>query len=348
MPGTVIASYLNAGAIPDPNYSDNQLMISDSFFYADFWYRDEFTAPAVAAGKHVWLKFDGVNWKADVFLNGQQLGRIEGGFMRGRFDATKLLRPGQTNAIAVRVVKNATPGSVKEKTFENPDKNGGALGADNPTFHATIGWDWIPTIRGRDNGIWNRVYLTESGPVTIENPFVDSTLPLPDTSRADLNVEVTLRNNDQTPVSGTLRGRFGDVTFDSPVSLDAGASKTVKLTPATNPSLRLNNPKLWWPTGYGEPNLYNVELRFETDGGVSDSKSFESGIRQFTYSRGWRRVENVDQRTPFHPEGRELGIWRVDAAVPGAGVRRRGGLSPGHELQHDPQLGGPDRRGRVL
>ena len=99
VPGTTLTSYLNAGAIPDPNYGDNQLMISDSFFYADFWYRNEFTAPPGAPGfRRVWLNFDGINWKAEVFLNGHKLGRIEGGFMRGRFDVTDILRPGQKNA----------------------------------------------------------------------------------------------------------------------------------------------------------------------------------------------------------------------------------------------------------
>ncbi len=83
VPATVLTSYYNAGALPDPNYGDNQLAISDSFFYADFWYRDEFPIPALAPGKHIWLNFDGINWKADVFLNGQKLGRIEArGFMR--------------------------------------------------------------------------------------------------------------------------------------------------------------------------------------------------------------------------------------------------------------------------
>ncbi|MGA3042280.1 MAG: discoidin domain-containing protein, partial [Bryobacteraceae bacterium] len=140
VPGTALTSFYNAGAVPDPNYGDNQLAISDSFFYADFWYRNEFAIPPVAPGKHVWLNFDGINWKANIFFNGEKLGRIEGGFMRGRFDITSLIHAGQKNALAVLVEKNATPGSVKEKTFDNPDKNGGALGADNPTYHASIGW----------------------------------------------------------------------------------------------------------------------------------------------------------------------------------------------------------------
>jgi hypothetical protein len=285
VPGTVLVSYLNAGALPDPNFGDNLLMISDSFFWADFYYRNEFIAPPASQNQRAWLNFDGINWKADIFLNGEELGRIEGGFMRGRFDVTGRLRSGQKNALVVRIEKNATPGSLKEKTFESAGANGGALGADNPTYHASIGWDWIPTIPGRDTGIWNDVYLSVSGPVTIEDPFVTTALPLPDTTQADVSVEVTLRNNETQAVTGTLLGRFGEVPFEMPVTVEASSRKTVKLGPSTHPALHLRNPRLWWPAGYGEPSLYDVELKFETaDKAISDSKSFQSGVRQFAYS----------------------------------------------------------------
>ena len=284
VPGTALTSFLNIGAVPNPDFGDNQLMISDSFFYADFWYRNEFVAPPAAKGKHVWLNFDGINWKADVFLNGAKVGRIEGGFMRGGFDVTDSIHPGARNVLAVRIEKPATPGSVKEKG-NGRALNGGALGADNPTYHAAAGWDWMSTIRGRDTGIWADVYLTQSGPVTIEDPLVTTALPLPDTSRADVAIQATLRNRESRPVTGTLHVRFGPVAFDTAVSLDASAAKTVKLDPSTNPALRLANPKLWWPNGYGDPNLYPVELKFTTaDKAVSDVKQFQAGVRQFTYS----------------------------------------------------------------
>ncbi len=279
VPATVLSSYVNAGALPDPNYADNQLAISDSFFYADFWYRNEFVAPP-AAGKRQWLIFDGINWKADVFLNGEKLGRIEGGFLRGRFDVTGKLRAGGKNALAVRIEKNATPGSVHEKTFDSPGLNGGALGADNPTFHASVGWDWIPTIRGRNTGIWAGVHLESTGAVTIEDPFVSTVLPLPDISRAEVTVEAVLRNSTDAPVSGLLRGRFGDTPFETAVTLDAHSVKSVKA-----PALHLDHPKLWWPNGYGEPDLYPVQLVFETaDHKVSDTNEFHAGVRQFNYT----------------------------------------------------------------
>ncbi|HLJ46381.1 MAG TPA: discoidin domain-containing protein [Bryobacteraceae bacterium] len=303
VPGTALVSYLNAGAIPDPNYSDNQLAVSDSFFYADFWYRNEFTVPPAFNGRNIWLNFDGINWKADIYLNGEKLGRIDGGFMRGRFDVTAKLHPGQKNALAVLVLKNATPGSVKEKNLQTPDKNGGALGADNPTFHASIGWDWIPTIRGRDTGIWNRVFLNAAGPVTVEDPFVNTKLPLPETSSATVSVEATLMNHSATAVTGTLRGRFGDQTFTVPVTLEASASKPVQHT------LQLASPKLWWPAGYGQPNLYTVSLEFVTAANaVSDTKSFEAGVRQFTYSEEGGALRMWINGRRFIPKGGNWGF----------------------------------------
>jgi len=261
------------------------LYISDSFFCADFWYRNEFTSPELPPGKRAWLNFDGINWKADVFLNGKKLGRIEGGFIRGRFDVTGRLFPGARNALAVRIQKNATPGSTKQKTFEDPGKNGGALGLDNPTYHASIGWDWIPTIRGRDIGIWGGVYLTFTGPVTLEEPFVKSTLPLPDTTRADVSVECKLVNHTPRPVAGTLRGRLGELHIEQRVTVGASATTTVKFDPTNTPALRLENPKLWWPAGYGDPHLYPMELSFQTrDKKVSDARALDVGIRQMTYS----------------------------------------------------------------
>jgi hypothetical protein len=309
VPATVLSSYWNAGALPDPNYGDNQLMISDAFFHADFWYRTEFDTPAAGAGRRRWLNFDGINLNADVFLNGERVGRIEGGFARARFDVTSKLRPGAVNALAVRVEKTAHPGSVKEKTFDHPDTNGGALGLDNPTYHATIGWDWIPTIRGRDTGIWNDVYLSDSGPVTVEHPSVTSTLPLPDTTRADVRITSELSNHDAAPVSGTLRGRFGDVAFDVPMTLPANQMRTVVLDPATVPALRLASPRLWWPNGYGEQNLYDVELRFETGPDtVSDAKRFSAGVRQFTYSLDGGALRMWINGRRFVPRGGNWGF----------------------------------------
>ena len=309
VPGTVLTSYFNAGAVPDPNFGRNQLYLSDSFFYADFWYRTEFNALATGHDELAWLNFDGLNWKGDIFLNGEKIGRIEGGFVRARFDVTGKIRAGQPNALAVRIEKNATPGSAKQKTLESPGKNGGALGADNPTYHSSIGWDWIPTIRGRNTGIWGDVSLNVTGAVTVENAFVSSTLPLPDTTRANVSIEVDLVNHQAKPVAGLLRGKFGTVVFEQKVALDASARRTIKLDPATTPALRIAHPELWWPVGYGEPHLYDVELSFETKHNhVSDKKAMKAGIRQMTYSEDSGRLRMFINGRRFIARGGNWGF----------------------------------------
>ncbi len=96
---------------------------------------------------------------------------------------------------------------------------------------------------------------------------------------------------------------------------------------AANALLRLNNPKLWWPAGYGEPNLYQVETsKFETAGGVSDSTSFQAGVRQFTYSEEGGALRMWINGRRFIPRGGNWGFPRIDAALPRARVRRRGPL----------------------
>jgi len=284
VPGTVLTSYANVGAIPDPNFGQNQLHISDSYFYSDFWYRTEFTAPQKSPQQFAWLNFDGINWKAEVYLNGEKLGRIEGGFMRGQFDVSQKILAGQLNALAVRIEKNATPGSCKQKTFEVCAKNGGALGSDNPTYHASIGWDWIPTMRGRDIGIWGDVSLTVTEAVTIENQFVSARLPLPETSSAELTVQTDLVNHQARPFTGTLHFRMGEIRVQQPIQLAAGERKTITLNPSSISALHLKDPKLWWPVGYGDPYLYDAQLSVEAKGKTIDKRSFKAGIRQMTYS----------------------------------------------------------------
>jgi len=280
VPGTVLSSYINIGAVPDPNFADNQVQISESYFLSDFWYRNEFEVTNTADYK--FLNFEGINWKADIYLNQQSIGHIDGAFMRGKFDVSKVIKQGK-NVLAVKIIKLNHPGAVKEQTAWTTDQNGGVPGADNPTFHASIGWDWIPTIRGRNIGIWNDVFLTYTGAVTLEDPFVRTELPLPDTTSANVFVEVTLKNHSANAVNGTLKGAYGDAAFEQAVALAANEEKLVKLDASTTPALHLNNPKLWWPVGYGEPYLYDVALSFEADGKTTDKTAFKSGVRQMTF-----------------------------------------------------------------
>jgi hypothetical protein len=193
VPGTALVSYLKAGAIPDPDYDDWQFQVSEDFFTAPFWYRREFELDPAARERRVFLNFDMINWKADIFLNGQFLPNsdparkhsIEGAFVRGQFDVTDLLQSGGKNALAVLIHKNDTPGAVTGQGLaEGPLPNGGALGADNPTLHAAVGWDWLPTIRGRDTGIIEEVFLSFSGPARLCDPWMETRLAVTEKSAA--------------------------------------------------------------------------------------------------------------------------------------------------------------------
>ena len=283
VPGTVLTSYKNVGALADPNYADNQLMISESFFNSNFWYRNEFQIPPSFKRDRIFLNFDGINWKANVYLNGKQVGRLEGAFIRGKFDVTDCVKEG-TNVLAVEIIKNAHIGAIKEKNKQSTDFNGGILGADNPTFHATIGWDWIPTMRGRNIGIWNDVFLTTTGKVTVQDPYVQTQFALLDTTQARLTAEVVVKNHDGRDVSGVLQGKVGDVTFEQPVELRAGEERTVVFDADRFPQLQVKNPRLWWPNGYGTPYLYDANFTFKVGEEVSDARDFKVGIRQMTFN----------------------------------------------------------------
>ena len=276
VPGTVLGSYVDNGAVLHPNYADNQLFISDSYFRSDFWYRDTFEAQKDSPVQL--LHFEGINWKAEVYLNGKYLGLIDGAFRTADLDVSAVLNDG-TNCLAVKIIHNESYGMVKEQTAWSTDRNGGFLGYDNPTMHATIGWDWIPTVRGRNIGIYDDVYLSFTGPVTVEDPFVRSVLPLPDTTSATILAQATLVNRSDSPVTGILQWTFGDEAAEQEVVLSPRGRKTVVFSP-----LEISNPRLWWPRGYGDPNLYPVNFSFFAEEALSHSVSFLSGIRQMDYS----------------------------------------------------------------
>jgi hypothetical protein len=289
VPGTVLASYLAAGAIPDPFFGSQQSQISEDFFTNhDFWYRNTFTVPTDCKGRRLWLVFEGINWKADVYLNGSKLGEIDGAFIRGRFDVTEAAVCGGANCVAVLVRKVAHPGQVQDKRLGGHYRNGGVLGLDSPTFVASIGWNWVPTIRGRNTGIWNHVRFETSGDVVLVDPWVTTELSRPDDSkpgvtRADLTVRAEIRNVSDQPKRCVLCLSMEPITFRKEIALGPHETLAVAIDKAECAALAIENPRLWWPNGYGEPTLHTMTLRVQCDGHESDEKSVSFGIRQMEY-----------------------------------------------------------------
>ncbi|HTJ79487.1 MAG TPA: malectin domain-containing carbohydrate-binding protein [Rariglobus sp.] len=286
VPGTVLTTLVDNQVYAEPLYGENNRpdKIPDSLCRTDWWYRADFTVPAAYEGKKIWLNFDGINYAAEVWVNGTNVGTIKGAFIRGLFDISSLVASGKKASVAVRVSPQPHPGEPHEHTIsKGMGKNGGITAIDGPTFLCAINWDWIPGIRDRDTGIWQKVWLSASGPVVVKDPLVTTDLPLPRIDTADVSIQADVQNVTDQPRQGVLKGRFGDVAFEQPVSLAPNSTQTVTLTPANCPQLHLTNPKLWWPNGFGPQNLYTLHLSFEMAGQVSDASDTSFGIRKITY-----------------------------------------------------------------
>jgi hypothetical protein len=286
VPGTVLTTLVNNHVYPEPLYGENDRpeVIPDSLARGSYWYRTTIVVPRAYARKHIWLNFDGINYNATVWLNGFQVGTIRGAFVRGRFDISDHVQPGRTAVLAVLIAPQPHPGEPHEHTIQaGMGRNGGVTALDGPTFLSTIGWDWLPAMRDRDAGIWQKVYLSASGPVTISDPLVTTDLPLPKTDSADVAIQATLTNVSDAAQKGVLHGSFGDVRFEQPVELAAHATQVVKLDATTTPALHMLQPKLWWPNGYGPQNLYQLHLHFDVGAQTSDVNELSFGVRKITY-----------------------------------------------------------------
>jgi hypothetical protein len=292
VPGTVLTTLIHSGVYPDPDYGLNNLAIPETLARQDYWYRREITGPPVPVGGRATLTFNGINYAAAVWLNGKHIGHIKGAFRRGIFDVTGVIVSGQPNALAVRISPPPHPGIAHEQSIKaGPGDNGGMLCLDGPTFICTEGWDWIPGIRDRDTGIWQDVTLTVSGPVQIGDVHVVTALS-PGIGKVTLTVP--LSNSGPQAVSGMVKASFEGFTESRQVVVPPGGAE-VTFTPT------VRNPRLWWPNGYGSPELYHLNLSFSTSGGESDKKSLRFGIREISYELSLLDPSGQVQRVEFSP-----------------------------------------------
>ena len=287
VPGTVLTSLVNNKVYPEPLWGENNRpdKIPESLCRTSYWYRTSFIVPENYKGKNIWLNFDGINYASEIYVNGNKIGQTSGAFIRGIFNISSLVIPGKSVVLAVLVSPQPHPGNPNEHTIKNGlGFNGGITAIDGPTFLCSIGWDWIPGIRDRNTGIWQKVFLSSTGPVLLKSPLVTSDLPLPKLNSADVTIEATVQNISDQPQKGLLKGRFGNISFSQSVLLAAHTSKIISLDPKKIPQLHVINPKLWWPNGYGPQNLYSLNLSFEIAGKVSDFHDVSFGIRKITYA----------------------------------------------------------------
>lgn len=266
VPGTVFASYVDAGKEKDPNFGDNIHQVDRSKYDREYWYRTEFEVPAELDKELLWLNFRGINRKGTIFLNGTRLGELDGFMHRGRFDVTKIVRRSGKNTLAVLV-----------------DIPRGSLGNNaSPTYICSAGWDWMPYVPGLNSGITDKVYLSTSNALTLADPWIRSELP--STARADVSIRLGVRNDSERYASGEVSGVImpGDIRFSTRVNVEPGRTAEVRFDKSECPALSIDDPLLWWPNGYGEPNLYTCDLTVEIDGKPSDTQRITFGLKNTT------------------------------------------------------------------
>ncbi len=315
VPGTVLTTLIDDGVYPDPYYGLNNLAIPETLNKQDYWYRNVFTVPAPVSSAlesgHVELTFEGINYAAQIWLNGIELGAIKGAFRRGTFDVTKALHAGGGNVLAVKIAPPPHPGIPQEQSvLGGPGENGGAMELDGPTFLATEGWDWLPAIRDRDSGLWQPVTLTVSGQVKLGDAQVVTTFANHDYAHAAVLITVPVQNLSGKPLQTTVEAHIETLALHKTVTLPPGASE-VKLTPEEFPALGMEHPRLWWPNGYGRPELYTLKLALSSEGHLSDQRQIRFGVREVSYELSLLDATGHLQRVEYTPANGAL----HDAAV---------------------------------
>ncbi|MCQ2153918.1 MAG: glycoside hydrolase family 2 [Bacteroidales bacterium] len=336
VPGTVLNTLVHNGVYPEPYYGLNNKLekglipdvaIAGRDFYTA-WFRTEFDIPEEFEGRYVWLQLDGINYRAEVWVNGNLLTFMNGMFREARINITDFANVGGRNAIAVRCYPPDMPGKQKPKRWDGAPgewKNGGDgnIGLCT-TMLMSAGWDFTfnDGIRDRNTGIWKSVSLYATGPAVLRHPFVKSRLNAPDYNLAEETVSVEITNLKERGASYEVRGEIvGEgIGFSRTVDLDMYQTREITFTPEEFPQLRIRDPRLWWPVFKGEQNMY--ELRFEVyqDGKLSSTVSGRFGIREISSDRN-----TPDSSRQFYVNGRKIFIrgtnWIPEAMLRGSDAR---------------------------
>src|SRR5271154_1030228 len=222
---------MNLRAVPGVSYPvggqfSNLEMAENSPYAVPWWYRKEFEVPAQFSGKTVWLAFRGINYRANIWINGKKVAgsdQVVGAFRRYEFNVTPFVKAGAKNVVAVEV--------------SAPHAN--ELG---------ITWvDWNPTPPDKDMGLWQEVVLSASGPVAVRHAAVETKLDLPATDKAHLTVRAELWNASSLPVKGSLRGKIlgaaAPIEFSQTIELKADERRAIAIAPDSAASLKVRNPR---------------------------------------------------------------------------------------------------------
>ncbi|MBP3518154.1 MAG: beta galactosidase jelly roll domain-containing protein [Parabacteroides sp.] len=318
VPGTVLNSLVHNQVYPEPYFGMNNkldkgiipdLAKAGRDFYT-YWFRTEFDVPENYKDKIVWLQVDGINYRAEIWVNGHLLGNMSGMFKPEYINITDFARIGQKNALAIKVYPVDMPGTIKPKQWgaagEFHNGGDGNIGL-NTTMLMSVGWDFTfnDGIRDRNTGIWKNISLYATDKAVIRHPFIKSELAKPHYDLAKETVSVEVTNPTQRGVKCTVKGEITgeNITFSKDLNLFRGETREIRFTPEEFPQLAIKNPRLWWPIFKGEPELYELKLTVSIDGKVSDETKTRFGIREITSDQN-----TPDKSRQFYVNGKKLFI----------------------------------------
>ncbi|MFW6389381.1 MAG: glycosyl hydrolase 2 galactose-binding domain-containing protein [Marinilabiliaceae bacterium] len=342
LPATALTALVRNGVYPNPYIGKNNMQIpdiNDDFneehdllkyshiegenpWEKPYWYVNSFSIDEAAEGKKTWLNFNELNYRAELWLNGEMIAdtsEMVGMERPFRFDVTDMVHADEENHVAVAVWPVDVPGEPGVpplEPFGDPGVNmgDGNIGRNYTKWDA-VGWDWQPAIRDRDMGLTEDVYLEFTDDIALKDVYITSEPDLPDAGFADMVISGKLVNYSTRALEGELRGDiiFGKDTtsFTVPFSLEEDGEESFFLDKDEVEQLRIEDPKLWWPSGYGEPNLYEVRLKAETQSG---------DVAVFEDNHGIREVETrVEGSRIFTVNGKDIfmkgGNWVLDMTL---------------------------------
>ncbi|MRR19193.1 glycosyl hydrolase [bacterium] len=281
VPGTVLTTLVNNGRMPDPWFGMNNEQIPDIWDegrdYYTYWFFTRFSSESLDSTKQVWLNFRGINYRADIYLNGHLLNEKthEGMFLRQKYNVTPLLNRQGYNRLAVRVEPPLHPGNP------NGGQGGDGMIGHDVTMQFTAGWDWIQPVRDRNTGIWDQVTIEVTGDIDIRNGFAKTRVPgarLPGELQdpAFVTFSAELENPTDRIIEGEVAIAFMGATDKKKMKIAPHSIVTV-----TFPEKKQNDPRLWWPNGMGQPSLHPAVITFDDKKGNNlDREDFMFGFRE--------------------------------------------------------------------
>lgn len=276
VPGTVLGSMATTGYIEDPYFGINMQNVDPEQFKSPWWFRTSFNVGADDLEKIISLRFNGINYRADLWVNGK---KVEG---KENFAGTYLMFTFNINEF-VKEGKN----TVALKMWQHADGE------------YSIGFvDWNPLPIDRNLGIFREVLLEINEGVKIRSPFVYSKVNMQTLDAADLFIQAELINSSDKPIEGILRVNYDLGVVEKPVTVQAGETLSCSFSPEELSQLSVKNVKLWWPNGMGDPNLYPVTTEFISGNKILDRVEKKYGIREIN------SYLNEDKNRAFEVNGK--------------------------------------------